>query len=237
MQPDSELQQLEKIRASGGLNPVQQSRYNELSQGGGGNPNDPLAMAKAIQQFQVQANQPAVQGLQQRQQDLPGQYASLLAEIKGSGTVATNQATTAENTLLGQRGITNDSPLYGQQMSQALLPVNHQYGQLTANLGQGSITDMNTLASNIASLKAGNPETSITGANALGGLQLQAQAMPAQIGLAQAQAGAQTAQGRYIPIPGVGVWDTQANKMLGGVSNNNLSSGGYSILNVGAAPR
>jgi hypothetical protein len=134
---------------------------------------------KQAQAFQVEQNQPAIANLTTQKGSLQDQYTSLLADIKGQGSASVNQATTAENNLLGQRGITNDSPLYGQQMSQALIPVNQQYGGIEASLGQGSATTLTDLAGQIASLQAGNvPSAQNFGANIAG---LQAQIQAAQI--------------------------------------------------------
>lgn len=239
---DTELQQLAKTDR----NPVQETRYQQLlreqAQGGGatsgattttsGAGTDPVALARQIQQFQVQANQPQVQALQTVQQGLPQQYASLLADIKGQGTVAQNYAQRAENTLLGQRGIVDpNSAIYGQEMTGALLPVTQQYGQLAAQVGRGSIQDVNTLAANIAALQAGNPATSLSGAYQLGGLQQQAALLPSQVALTQAQAGQIGTAARYVTIPGVGLYDIQSRQIIQG-GLNNMSSGGYQVLGL-----
>lgn len=192
-------------------------------------PVDPLALAGSLQQMQIKANEPAIQTLQGRQSALSDQYKTLLDSVMTAGSVATNTITSSTNSELAKRGITNDSFLAGQTMGSALLPVTSQIQTAEANVGMGSAQDVNQLAAQIASLQTGNVPGAITGAASFAGLS----ALPAQIALLGSQAYSAGAQGRYIPIPGVGVYDISAGSLVGGYTNNNLSSGGFQILNTG----
>jgi hypothetical protein len=187
----------------------------------GGNPigpggSDPMAMVKAAQQFQVQANQPSIQTLQGQQGSLSSAYSELLKSVLGQGSVAMNTATTGENTLLGQRGITNDSPLYAKEMTSAQLPVTATNESNAAQVGMGSAQDINQLAGQIAGLQAGNVPNALTYGGGISSLQLQAPLVAAQAN-----------QANFIPIPGVGVYNAQTGKMI---SSTGLSTSGRTIV-------
>jgi len=202
---------------------------NTSNSGSNSTPSDPLALAGSLQSMQVQANQPAIATLGSQQSSLKDQYSKLLDSVLGQGTVASNYSIKASNSALAQRGITSDSQLGEQTIADNLLPVTAQNQSAAAQVGQGSAQDINTLAGEIAGLQAGNVQGAIGAAPAIAGLA----ALPSQIALAGSQAGASGAQGRYIPIPNVGVYDVQAGHLIGNISNNNLSTGGFQILNVG----
>lgn len=179
--------------------------------GGAGGNSDPLALAKAAQQLQIQANQPAIQTLQGQQQSLKDQYSSLLASVLNQGTVASNYAQRAENTLLGQRGIVDpNSAFYGQQMTQALLPVTAQNQSAAANVGAGSAQDLNALAAQIAAFQAGNVPNALTFGGQISGQQtaLQQAIQAAQI-QGSAQVAAAQAQPKYVTYPNTGLFNTQ----------------------------
>lgn len=143
----------------------QQQQQQNLAQ-------DPLYYVKQAQQLQVQANQPAIQTLQTQQTNLGSAYSDLLKSVLQQGTVASNYAQVGENTLLGQRGITdNTSPLFQQQMAQALLPVTAQNQAAAGSVGVGSAQDLNQLATQIASLQAGNVPGALSYGQNISGLQ------------------------------------------------------------------
>ena len=203
-----------------------------------------MNQANALQQMQIQANQPSIATLQGQETNLGSAYTSLLNSVLTGGTVAENQYTTAENNLLGQRGITNDSPLYGQQMGSALLPVESQYKTLAANVGMGSAQDINTLAGQIASLQAGNVPQALTTATSLAGLQeaYAANQLTQNTALQSAQLGfnkpqiATTQSGKYALVSPTGaVLSTGGGKPTTGImtaaakrleTGNNTSSNG-----------
>jgi hypothetical protein len=170
----------------------------------------------------------AVGQLQTAGTNLDTQYKSLLSSILGQGTVAMNTATTGENNLLASRGITNNSPLYSQQMTQAQLPVTAQNQAAVSGLGFTEGQLQTGLAAQIAGLQAGGAGTMANLPLQYGSLALGQAANLANIGLTRAQ----TNVTKYVPIPGVGLWDTSAGQFVGGITNNNLTTGGYSILNV-----
>lgn len=183
-----------------------------------------MKIAQQAQQMQVQANQPAIQTLQGQQTNLSQSYSDLLKSVLGQGTVAMNSAIAGENTLLGQRGITdNTSPLYQQQLTQAELPVTAQNQSAAANVGIGSAQDINSIAAQIASLQAGNVPNALSFAGNISNIAQQSQLIPSQIGLTQAQ----TKQASLIPIPGLGVYNLSTGNII---SNNGLSSSGRTIV-------
>ncbi len=174
----------------------------------------------------------AVSTLQGAGNSLDTQYKTLLSAVLGQGSVAMNTATTGENNLLASRGITNNSPLYSQQMTQAQLPVTAQNQAAVGNLGYTEGQLQTGLAGNIAGIQAGGAGTAAGLPLQYGSLALSQAANIANIGLAGAQAKAAGAQARYIPIPGVGLWDTQTGQFTGGQTNNNFNSGGFQVLSV-----
>ena len=180
------------------------------------------------------ATDTAISGLEQKKTDLAGQYGDLLKTVTGEYQPLVDQTTATAGAELSRRGLTPDSTLFQQQTQGALAPV---YGSEAANaqqIGAGSIADTNTLANNIAQLQTGVAGTASQLPLQYGSLALSTQALPSQIALAQAQTNQANTGANYISIPGVGVYDLTSKSLLGGLSNNNLSSGGYSILNVGA---
>lgn len=192
------------------VEPQLRSKYGGGNSGGGGSGAgavDPVELARKIQQFNVQANQPAIQTLQGQQDSLKDQYSKLLSSVLAEGTVAQNQAIGATNAELARRGITGDSFLAQQTIGSALLPVTAMQQSAAAQVGMGSAQDLNTLAANIASLQAGNPESAINAVPAFAGLQ----ALPSQIALTQAQAGA----AGFVPIqPGGYLYNGGANNLI-----------------------
>ena len=90
----------------------------------------------------------------------------------------------------------------------------------------------NTLAQNIAAVQAGGAGTLANLPLSYGSLALAQAANVANIQLAGSQAAQAGAGARYITIPGVGVYDVQSGSILGGITNNNLNSGGYQVLSV-----
>lgn len=174
----------------------------------------------------------AVSGLQLAGTNLDTQYGDLLTKVLGQGTVAMNTVTTGENNLLASRGITNNSPLYSAQMGSAQLPVQVANQAASSNLGYTQAGLKLGLAGQIAGLQAGGAGTLANLPLQYGSLALASAANIANISFAGSQA-LQTGVGaRYIPIPGVGLWDIQSNRFVGGVTNNNLNSGGYQVLKV-----
>lgn len=158
--------------------------------------NDVVNNAQQLQNFQIQANQPAIQSLGSQSNDLQSRYSDLLNSIKGQGSVAVNAQTLATNNELGKRGISSDSGVGAQTMASALLPVTTQYAGLTAQTGLQEQQDVNSIASQIAQLQAGNSAAAISGATGFLTAQQNAANTNAQIAaqLQTAQLNAQTQQ-------------------------------------------
>ncbi len=155
--------------------------------------------------MQLQANQPAIKTLQSQYNPETGggalvdKYNSLLDSIKGVGSVAVNQATLgAANTLAG-RGLLPSSALYQSSVGSAIQPVTAGIENQLATTGLGEQQDLGQIAGQIAGLQTGNVQGAITGATNLLGLQQQAQLIPSQIGLTQAQTAEAQAASKYIP--------------------------------------
>lgn len=141
---------------------------------------NPLDTARQIQQFQVEANQPAINTLQGQVPKLQDQYSKLLETIKGQGSVATNAQTLATSNELGRRGIMPSSGLGEQSIASALLPVTTQYANLEANTGLGQQKDLMDIANQIATLQRGDPTSAMSGATSIIGLQNQANQLAQQ---------------------------------------------------------
>lgn len=206
---DSRLTELDKIGQSGGRNPIQETEYQNLkrqqqSQPSYSVPNyasatpastpNLLDTAKQLQQFQVQANQPAIQTLQSQQGDLKTKYDDLLASIKGQQATAEGYTTRATSSELGRRGLLPQSEEGQRTIASALQPLASQYQGLTAQTGLAQEQDMMSLAQKIASLQAGNPEGASSQALSLLGVQQSASNAAAQIALQQQQMQQQTDQ-------------------------------------------
>lgn len=119
------------------------------------------ASAIAQQNFQGQAQQ-GVQTLTTQKNSLADQYAQLLQTVTGIYNPLIQEETQTAGAGEAARGLTPDSQLFQQQVQGALLPV---YGSAASNaqaIGQGSISDMNTLAQAIANAQIG---VAGTGAN------------------------------------------------------------------------
>lgn len=137
---------------------------------GGNNANlGQFAQASSIQQAieqQRQAAKPAIESLQkniplvqesfglQRQQltaekePLKARYDNLLASIKGNQTTAENRQTLTTGNELARRGISNDSGLYQQELTNAVNPITRDYTGLatdTALQGDKAQRDLTNL--------------------------------------------------------------------------------------------
>lgn len=182
-----------------GLSITPQFVQNVMNNSQGGDPNfidNAVRQSPEYQQFQTNqavsnyqnAAGSALTTLQTQKGNLSQQYSDLLKTVTGEYQPLINSTTQTAQKELGQRGITPDSTLYQQQVQGALQPV---YGAEAANaqqIGQGSVADLNTYATNIANLQAGIGGTASQLPLQYGSLALSTQALPSQIALAQAQA-------------------------------------------------
>ena len=174
----------------------------------------------------------AVSGLQTQGTNLDTQYGDLLSKVLGQGTVAMNTATTGENNYLASRGLQSNNGRGLNDLSSAQLAVSQSNQAAASNLSYTEAGLKNTLAQNIAGIQAGGAGTMAQLPLNYGSLALASAANTANISLAGSQGAQAGAAARYIPIPGIGLWDTQTNQFTGGVTNSNMTTGGYSILNV-----
>lgn len=235
---DTELMKLYKIGQSGGRNPAQENQYQQLLQqnglSGSSTPGSfmtdkTLANAKAAQQFQVQANQPAIQTLQKQQTDLDTQYKDLLDSIKGQQKVAEDAQTVATNNELGRRGITADSGVAQQQLASALRPIASQYQGLTANTGVQRQRELESLAAQIASLQAGNAPQALNFASGINSIEQQAQNMAQNYALENRKlnmANAPEQAQRYINVGAGGLFDTETGQLIQGIQSLRNQVGG-----------
>lgn len=129
--------------------------------------NDVIKNAQALQQFNVQANQPAIQQLQNyipqvqqgfetqknylqsQVQPLQQRYQNLIDTLKGQQTQDINRTTVAQSNILGQRGILPSSGLGETTISQALSPINQVYTPQIANAGIQGQQDIAALLNQI----------------------------------------------------------------------------------------
>lgn len=127
---------------------------------GGGSQGDTI---KRAIEMQKEANKPAIQSLQssipeiqtsykqQREQleaeksPLKDRYDNLLNSIKGNQTTAENRQTVTTRNELGRRGITSDSGLFEQTVTDAVNPITQQYTGMykdTALQGDAALRDL-----------------------------------------------------------------------------------------------
>lgn len=213
---DTELQQLAKTDR----NPIQETRYQQLlgQNGGGASGGNPLVQqAQQLNDYYKTANQPQIQALGSQSPTLKDQYTQLVNTIKaGSQTSANAQTLTTANEL-GRRGLTSNSGLYQQDLTNALLPVNSAFSGQLQQANQGSITDLNNLALQIAQLQSGNPAGAVQGALSYGGILGNIQAAQEQakgyIGAAQAN-----------PYEAFGSYGQILNKQTGAINSTGIAA-------------
>lgn len=153
-------QQVKVINNGNGTRSIRPLSSNELSQQ---STTQALDSARQIRDFNVQSNQPAIQSYEASKNPLQDRYKNLLQTIKGNQQVAENRQTTTTNNEMGRRGISNDSGVYEQEMTNAVNPITQQYTGMygDANAQQG--IDMSNIDKAIAMLKTGNPEAAFSG--------------------------------------------------------------------------
>jgi hypothetical protein len=205
------------------------AQANNLLSGSGSGSNDPFALAQKMIQMQQDANKPAVESLQAQipeiqakygqarsqlqasQPSLEQQYSNILDEIKGKQTADVNAQTRVTAGELGKRGITGSSTLAGQEIQNAVQPINTQYATLTnntslakedairqlqdsiANLTPEETADERAISNAIASLQAGASSQGISQGLNLYSTNLQNQTEQQQLQLQAQQLAAQQA--------------------------------------------
>lgn len=141
---------------------------------------DPVATARSIQQFQTQANQPAIQTLEAQKQPLQERYKSLLDSIVGKEQLATKQTEVAASREFAQRGLPLSSDAFTQFLQERTSPITTQFAGLKSETEAGRSQDLFNLAQSIASLQAGSPNQSFQTALSLIGLQQKAEEIAGQ---------------------------------------------------------
>ena len=156
------------------------------SSGNGGSQEDVIKRAIQMQQ---EANKPAVQSLEasipeiqknyqnQQQQltteksSLKERYDNLLAGIKGNQTTAENRQTVTTRNELGRRGITGNSGLFEQTVTDAVNPITQQYTTLYKDTGLQGESAMRDLLNQITNLGSQQTEQERAVRNAVAQLQ------------------------------------------------------------------
>lgn len=224
---------------SAGLPPISDQQAQDIMNSNGGGDEgqvDNYFSQQATQQTATK-NYQAAQGsaistLQSAGTSLGDQYNTLLQDVLGQGTVAMNTVTTGENNLLGQRGITNSSPLYSQQMSQAQLPVTAQNQAAVGSLGYTEGQLQTGIAGNIANIQSGAGGTLAELPLQYGSLAMAQAANVANINLAGAQAEQAKTGANFVSTP-FGLYNIATKEFVSGVGNNQIVvQNGVPYLNV-----
>lgn len=105
------------------------------------------AMAKAESAFNEQSNV-----LKQREQPMKDRYTNLINTLKGQQTVAEGRQSVATTNELGRRGISMDSGVAQQQLTDQLNPITQSYTGLIKDTGIQREMDLLSLAEQIAAL-------------------------------------------------------------------------------------
>ena len=97
----------------------------------------------------------AKQYMTQAGENLKKRYDDLLANVKQKEQVAAQGATTAQAQELAKRGILPSSSIYQQQVQKALLPVQAEFGGITAELGSDRESALLNAARQVTTLAEG----------------------------------------------------------------------------------
>jgi hypothetical protein len=132
---------------------------------------NPLEYAKQIQQFNVQANQPAIQALQASKTPLEDRYKSLVDSIKGQQAQSIQSATTRVTNELGRRGILPTSGFGEREIAGAVEPLSQAYTGQISQARAAQASDISNIDKAIATLQAGSPSESVSTALSINKLQ------------------------------------------------------------------
>lgn len=168
------IDQLGAWRAQGNTGDLPVGWQASSSSGGASNiglgGQNPIELAKQTMALQQEANKPAVASLQAQipeigqkyglarsqlqaqQPTLEQQYSNLLDEIKGKQTADVNAQTRITSGELGKRGIVGSSTLAGQEIQNAVQPINTQYAGLANKTGLERTRSLQDLQNSIANL-------------------------------------------------------------------------------------
>lgn len=150
---------------------------------------DPSSAIKLATEQYKQAAAPAISSLQQQQTEttqkysqerqrlqaqqpsLEARYNNLLDSIKSNQTTAENRVITDTNNELGKRGITGDSTLAGQTITNAVNPVTAQYTTMAKDTGLAKEDAIKALQDQISGLSSNEISDQRAIANAIAQLQ------------------------------------------------------------------
>ena len=90
--------------------------------------------------------------LQGKEGTIKDRYKNLIDSIKGNQVVAETRQTTTTNNELARRGITSDSGVYQQEMTDTLNPITQQYTGLAKDAAISQEEDLNDVSGRISSL-------------------------------------------------------------------------------------
>lgn len=146
-----------------------------------------ISNAQKLLDFQKKANEPIVAAKQGEKAPLEQRYQDLLTKIGVNKTADVANQTRITNNEFGKRGIVGSSTMAQQGLQDATTPINQQYLGLEKDALNSQNTDLADLATQIASLQAGNPLEATSGALNIYGVDQQAKNLAAQIAASQYQ--------------------------------------------------
>lgn len=121
-----------------------------------------LNSAKQVNQFYQDANKPVVASYEASKASLQQRYTDLLSSIKQNQGIAENRQTVTTNNELGKRGISGDSGVAQQEMTNALNPITSDYTQRATDTTNQENIDLSNIQNTIAQLQAGNPTAAVS---------------------------------------------------------------------------
>lgn len=155
--------------------------------GQAGDSNDLIAQAQKLRDFNIQANQPAIQNLEAGKEPLKQRYQQTLDEIKRREGVEKQQTSTALSREFGRRGIPLSSGVFDEALLEKLRPIGEFFTGQFESAQTGLEESLLNIQSLIAKLQTGSPLESIQAALSLNQLQEQSRQNAIQNALAQRQ--------------------------------------------------
>lgn len=196
-----------------------------------------LEAAKKANQFQIDANAPAISAVGSSITNTQGAYGSAVSQyqseipnIQNQYQDVLNQITKGVNSTYAHRGLSNDSPQLQLDTAQAQLPAANQqtnamnqFLNAITGLQTGGAAAVSNLQQILGGLQSGQPLQSLQ-------LGLQTANQPYEQANITAQAALANAQAKgvsnFIPIPGIGVYDASQGRIISSYS----SSSGNTIV-------
>lgn len=148
-------------------------------------PVDAVAEAEKLRQYNIKANQPAIQSLEASKDPLKSRYDNLISEINRREGVESNQQTEATAKEYARRGIPLSSGAYDQALIDNLNPIREYYTGQTSQAQTGLEQGISEIDKLVAQLQTGNPLESLQAAIQLAQLNSQNQQNAIQNALAE----------------------------------------------------